>query len=411
MILNWFQWGLIAFLLIASAFFSSSETALFAMDDMRIRKLADKNSRKRIRTMLKNSSILLVTILLGNTVVNVAVSSLLESQLGIENALLSTAIVTVFLLFFGEITPKTVAIYRVETTSVFNSKILYPFYFIMKPVSRMVEGFSGAVLRLFKIFHKKEAEDKGLEHLSALQSIVSREQIFDEEEKKLIERVLNFAGREVWNIMTPRTKTLCVGKDHPLRDVIKLLKKNKYSKIPVYEGTDDNLVGVIFLSDVFPFVHHPDKLGEKTAGDVMKPMYFVPETKRLSEMLEDFKLKKIVIAAVIDEYGSALGIVTIADVLGEVVGELMDESFTLEKKLCRISKDRYQVAGDISLDDFNAYFGTDLESSEFETLAGYVIEQAGDIPDNNYVLDIGKYKLGILEKSEKHLEKLYVEKD
>ena len=239
--------------------------------------------------------------------------------------------------------------------------------------------------------------------------MVSREGIFEKEEKNLIESVLNFAGREVWNIMTPRTKVTSIEKEKPIKDIIRLFKRTKLSKIPVYAVTDDNIVGVAYLRDFFQYVHNPEKTSDKKAGDIMEPMYFVPETKKLSEMLEDFRKKKIRIAAVVDEYGSSLGIVTIADVLGEIVGELMDESFKLERKIIRIAKKRYLVSGDISLDDFNNYFHCELTSREYESLAGYMIELAGDIPENGYTLETDKCRIIIKDRSEKHIEWFIVE--
>lgn len=410
--MNWvfgLQWSLIGLFLLLSAFFSSSETALFALDDMKIQRLGNKDARKRIKTLLKSSSLLLITILLGNTLVNTATSSLLENKLLFENPLITTLVVTATLLFFGEITPKTIALMQVEQMAIMNSWILHPFFLIMKPVSRLIDLFSNGVLTLLKKLHKK-TDHADHDHLSALLSIVSREKLFDDDEKLLIERVLAFAGREVWNIMTPRTKTVAVDQNMPIKEVVKLFKKTRFSKLPVYEETDDNLVGVIYLRDIFQYVHNPDKPGDKKAGDIMESMYFVPETKRLSEMLEDFRSKKIRIAAVIDEYGSALGIVTIADVLGEIVGELMDESFTVENKVVRITKDRFMVSGDISLADVNAYFETDIESEEYETLAGYVIEKAGDIPEKGFGLDTGDYRIIVQERSEKHIELFLVER-
>jgi len=393
-----------------SAFFSSTETALFSLDEMKIKRLKYKNARKKIRLLLQNTSILLITILTGNTLVNTAATSLLERELGIGEILYSTIVVTAIILFLGEITPKTIAIMRVEAISSINSHFIYPVYFIFKPISSLINGFTDLITHFLKKIHKKKATDMSRDNLLALSSIVSREKIFNKEEKKLIESVINFTSRKVWNIMTPRTKVFSVEKNLLLKEVIKLEKKNKASKIPVYDQTDDNLVGVIYLRELFPYIYNPEKATEKKAADIMKPMYFVPETKNLPEMLEDFKRKKIQIAAVVDEYGSALGIVTIADVLGEIVGELMDESFVLEKKIIKLGKERYIVSGDISLDDFNDYFGSSLSSKEYETLAGYFIEKTRDIPQKGYSKEIEDYIITVKETTGKNIEQFIIEK-
>jgi CBS domain containing-hemolysin-like protein len=409
--LEWVSFLAIAVLLALSSFFSSSETALLALDEMKIKKLENKKDRKHIKEMIKRSSLLLIAILLGNTTVNTALISLLEKKLNIENVIYSTMVVTIIMLFFGEIFPKTIAIIRLEKIALFNSRLLYPFFILFKPLLSIVDWFTTKFLSLVKRLHRKESAELNKNEISTLLSIVSREEIFEREEKKLIKSVLHFAGREVWNIITPRTKVISVEKEAPIKEVIKLIKKTKVSKIPVYQNTDDNMVGVIYLRDVFQYVYNPEKGLNKKAHEIMEPMYFVPETKKLSEMLEDFRKKRIRIAAVIDEYGSSIGIVTVDDVLGEIVGELMDENFTLERKINRMGKDRFLVHGDISLVDFNTYFESALSSKEYETLAGYMIEKAGDIPDTGFSIDIENYKIIVKDRSEKKVECFVVEKE
>lgn len=409
MALDWSLTAISVVLMILSAFFSSSETALMSLDEIKIKKLRNKNSRRRIRILLRRSSLLLITVLFGGITVNTAAASVLEKLFGIESPVLSTIVVTAVILLLCEISPNIVAILRTESIAVFNSRILYPFYFFILPVSRLLDRFINILPDMIKKARQDEDEEDEADHLSALMSIVSREGIFSREEKKLIGSVLNFAGREVWNIMTPRINLVSVEKNAPVREIVKLIRKSKHSKIPVYENTDDNIVGLVHLKDIFPYAHNPDKTSDKKAGDIMTQMYFVPESKKLSEMLDDFKNKKVRAAAVVDEYGSSMGIVTVADVLGEIVGELMDERFTLRNQIIRLSQKRYLVNGDVSLDDFNRTFGADLSSKEYETLAGYVIQKAGDIPDEGYSTQVGKYRVVLREKSEKHIEKFIVE--
>ncbi len=400
---HWLNLIIIIFLLLLSAFFSSSETALFAMDEIRLKKMKSKNARSRIKFLLKRTSLLLITVLLGNTAANTAVSSLLSERLGISHALLSIVIVTAILLFFSEISPKTIAILRIEPVSRFNSRLLMPVFKLVKPLSVLIDSLVSRIINLISHIKKDENEiDSG--HISALMNIVSREGIFEKDEKELIESVLNFAGREVWNIMTPRTKVISIEKDKPVKDLIRLFKRTRLTKIPVYSGTDDNITGVVNLRAIFQFVHNPEKDKGMKVSDIQEQIYFVPETKKLSEMLEDFLKKKLGIAAVVDEYGSSLGIVTIADVLGEIVGEIMDESFKMERKIIRTGKKRFLVSGDISLDDFNGFFECGLSSSDYETLAGYMIELAGDIPESGYTFDTEKYRIIIKDRSEMHIE-------
>lgn len=409
--MEWIAYSIILLCLVMSAFFSSSETSLFALDEMKIKNLGSREDRKRIRGLLKNTSILLITILFGNTLVNMLVSSLIEQNIHIDNPLITTLIVTATLLVFGEIGPKTLALMHVEPVALFNSRILYYLNFVFKPIAIALNAFVNAIMKLINWLRpRKSNPDIDRDHLPALISIVSREDIFEKDERILVESVLKFAGREVWNIMTPRTKVVSIDQDQPVTGLIELFRKRPLSKIPVYSGTNDNITGVVHLRTVFPYFHNMEKVKNKKVRDLMESMYYVPETKKLSEMLEDFKRKNIRIAAVVDEYGYSLGIVTIADVLGEIVGEIMDESFKVEKRIHKESRGRFIVKGDLSLVDFNNFFKTDLSSNEYETIAGYIIEQTGDIPEKDFVLDIGNYRLSVGQKSDKHIESLVVDK-
>ncbi len=401
--------GIIVILLIFSAFFSSSETSLFAIDDIRLKNSFRGPKGRGVRQLLRQSSLLLIVILLGNTAVNVALSSLLEQSLNFQNMILTTIVATLIILVVGEITPKTIAMNRIEGVARFNSRLLKPFFFIFKPIARPIEIFSSLILKLLNHFHSENTElDE--KHLSALASIVSRDNFLNEDEKKLIESVLQFASREVWNIMTPRRKVMSIEKNQSISDVIAMIRKTRFSKIPVFDKTDDNIIGVIYLRSIFPFIHHPEKISTLTLEDMIEPMYFVPENKKLSEMLEDFQSKKFRLAAVVDEYGSAVGIVSRADVLGEIMGEMMDESFDIRKSILKISKTRWLVKGDISWVDFNDYFKTDLKSENFETIAGLFIERTGDLPETGDQLDTNHYTITVKERFENHIEKFLVEK-
>ncbi|MGA2142904.1 MAG: hemolysin family protein [Brevinematales bacterium] len=406
----WLNPALIVILLLLSGFFSSSETALFALDEMKLKNMHNKKDKRRIKVLLQNTSILLITILACNTAVNTAAAALIEKQLSIGSIVYSTIAVTVIILFIGDISPKTIAILREERIAALNSKMLYPIYILFSPITRLVNVLTTGFVDYLRRIHPKDSREPDRERLTAILSIVSREDIFNKDEKILIENIVHFTEREVWNIMTPRTKVFSIERGLLLKDLIRQAKRMKMSKIPVYERTDDNLVGMIYMKEIFHYFLYPEKIDNKKAEDIMESVYFVPETKKLSDMLDDFKKKKIRIAAVVDEYGSALGIVTMADVLGEIVGELMDESFTMEKKIIKLPKNRFLVSGELSLVDFNDYFQTELKSVDYETLAGYVIEMAGDIPDTGYSFETNGYNISVREKSDKTLELLMVEK-
>ncbi|MGC8765301.1 MAG: hemolysin family protein [Brevinematia bacterium] len=392
-----------------SAFFSSSETALFSLDEIKIKKIKDRKEARTIKNLLKKPSILLITILLGNTIANILISSSMEKILPFKNTILITITVTLLILIFGEIIPKTIAILVPERVSKLSSLPLYFMITLLKPALKVVDRFVFRLTGLLKRKGKKSEEETNKDIIFALKSIVAREDIFNREERELIENVLMFAGKEVWNIMTPRNKIISIEKTASIDEVIQCIRKNKFSKIPVYEGTNDNITGYIEIKDILTGTLETEK-GDFSIEKFIKPMYFVPETKRLSEMLADFEKKNIKIATVIDEYGSALGIVTLSDVLGEILGEIIDESFKVENKIFQLSDEKFLVSGDIGIDDFNEFFDTKIESGNFETLAGYIIERYGDIPDEGYSTKIDNLAIIVKKKKQSHIEQFLVEK-
>lgn len=408
MLFSYLSLPLVVSLLFLSAFFSSSESAFYSLDEIRLKKIKHKKTKKLIKNLLNNGSLLLIAILIGNTIVNILISSTLESVLPIKSEIITTFVITGIILLFGETLPKMIAIFFPEKIS---SIFSYPLYFIVKisnPLLRVIDKIVMKLIKIIKRKNRRSEEEYNKEIIFALESIVSREEIFDSEEKDLIENVLSFARREVWNIMTPRNKIISIDKNDSPEEILKLLKTQKFSKIPVYEGTNDNIIGYIDLKDFL--LYYETQKEDFKIENILKPMYFVPETKKLSDMLLDFEKKQLKVATVIDEYGSALGIVTLSDVLGEILGEIIDESFKIENKIIKITDDRYLVYGDISFQDFIDFFGIESEGGDFETLAGFVIEKAGDIPDEGFSIKLNNLTITVKKKNHTHIEQFIVEK-
>jgi len=395
-------------LLLLSGMFSSSETVFVGLDETRIRTGKFARIRKKLRHLAKQSGAVLVMVLVLNTMVNILFSSLISQQFSGLSALESSLLITGLVLFFGEMFPKTLSILKPEAMILMHTSWFYPLFLALSPMAQLIYRGIEKMIRFLHRFHASSHEDTREVKIEALLSIVSRENLFSEEEKDMIESVLNFAKREVWNIMTPRNRIVSVPVDMSIVEILKVCEKSHFSKIPVYEDTEDNLVGVVYIQDLLEYVHR-EKKQFKIARDIMQPLYYVPETKKLSDMLEDFKQKKLRIAAVVDEYGLAVGIVTIADVLGDIAGEVMDETFGLQKKIVKLSGNRFQVSGDISLMDFNDYFDSHLQSETYETLAGYLIEQYGDIPEKGVVLKSENFTFTIQKSTDKQIESVIVE--
>jgi|GEM_PF-1460312 len=394
-------------LLVLSAMFSSSETVFVGLDETRLRTSRFSRIRKQLRFFVKRGGSVLIVVLLLNNMINILFSSLFSQKIAIENPFLSSLLITAVVLFFGEMLPKTFSILKMDTMIMVNTVWFYPLFRVFEPLATLVYKGVERSMRFLRKWHVSQDNDKEI-RIETLLSIVSRENIFSEKEQDMVESVLNFAKREVWNIMTPRVKVVSVAADTPIPEILKLCEKSHFSKIPVYEETEDNLIGVVYIQDLLEYVHR-NKRNMKVARDIMQPLYYVPETKKLSEMLEDFKQKKLRMAVVVDEYGLAVGIVTIADVLGDIAGEVMDETFGLQKKIVKLSSYRYQVSGDVSLMDFNDFFDAHLQSEVYETLAGYLIEKYGDIPERGTVIQAENFVFTIQKSSDKQIETVIVE--
>ncbi|MCX7820447.1 MAG: hemolysin family protein [Brevinematales bacterium] len=409
MLFSYLSFPLVVSLLFMSAFFSSSESAFYSLDELKLKKIKHKKTKKLIKNLLSKGSLLLIAILIGNTIVNILISATLEKILPLHNEILTTLIITGIILLFGETLPKIIAIFFPDKIS---SIFSYPLYFIIKISSPILTIIDKTILKLMKLIkrkNKKSEEEYNKDIIFALESIVSREEIFDSEEKDLIENVLSFARREVWNIMTPRNKIISIDKNDPPEEILKILKTQKFSKIPVYEGTNDNIIGYIDLKDFL--IYYENQKENFKIDNILKQMYFVPETKKLSDMLLDFEKKQLKIATVIDEYGSALGIVTLSDVLGEILGEIIDESFKIENKIIKITEEKYLVYGDISFQDFIDFFEIETEGGDFETLAGFVIDKAEDIPDEGFSVKLNNLTITVKKKNHTHIEQFIVEKN
>ncbi len=393
----------VIFFIFLSAFFSSSETAFYSLDEIKIKRIKNKKVKKIINNLLKQSTLMLIAILLGNTIVNIIISSSLEAILPFKNEILTIIVITCIILLFGESLPKTLAIILSDKISTIFA---YPLYYFIKILNPLLKIIDKIILKLIKLIKRKnKEEDNNRDIIFVLESIVSREEIFEEEEKDLIENVLSFARKEVWNIMTPRNKVVSFDIDDKIENLEKMLK---FSKIPVYKGTNDNIIGYIDVKDFL--IARLNQKDNFKLENIIKPMYFVPETKKLSDMLNDFEKKGLKIATVIDEYGSALGIVTISDVLGEILGEIIDESFKIENKIIKISDEKFLVHGDISFKDFVDFFEIETESGDFETLAGFVIQKAGDIPEEGFSIKLNELKIIVKKKNHTHIEEFIVEK-
>ncbi|MGL5254348.1 MAG: hemolysin family protein [Brevinema sp.] len=396
----------ILFFMFCSAFFSATETALFSLDEIKIRSFSSSQA-KQIRKLLQRSSDVLVTLLTVNTITNIILTTLISAFLGIVGIempfLLASMIVASIIIIFGEILPKTFATVFTLDLVPLTLKPVRILVILFSFLTRPIHKISLAVTEYFQ--HHLPEEDTKEDRRTALYNVVVRGKFLKDEEKLLIGRVLSLAERHVTEIMTPRPRVFSVNITESLSDIKTELLSEQHSRIPVHQDQDSQVVGVMSIEDIILAQRDPEK-HNLTAGDLMQPFYYIPESKTLAGILEDFRKRHIEIAAVVDEYGDFLGVITLSDILGELVGAVADEDF--EDDITQLMPNRYVVRGETTLIDFNQTFHTRLESQEYETIAGYLIEEEGGIPPLYSSFEIENLVITVRERTSTRVESLSV---
>ena len=366
---------LLILLLFLSSLYSGSETAYFSLSKVSLRKLTSKyRSSKRIKRLLKDPHSLLITILIGNMIVNVYFSGIatqmLVPLLKGEGVILSIIIVTFLLLIFGEITPKSVALKNPFKFSVFSSQFLLISFYLFSPVRTLLKSLTDIFLRPVK---KKTDVTLTEDEFDALIEISEKEKVLDKKEREMIRSLLEFTETEVSQIMTPRIDIHAAPIDMEQSDFIQFLKKVKFSKIPIYEESLDKIIGVVYSKDVFL---NPQK---KFTEFIREPI-FVPESMKIDELLKELYSKNERIAIVVDEYGGTAGLVTLEDILEEIFGEIYDEFEFPKVPIRKLKEEVYLVSGKTSIKEINQKLKLNLPEEEFDTIAGLILDILGRIP-------------------------------
>ncbi len=371
---------LLAVLIILSGLFSASETALFSLSKIRLRRLSSKHPKagKVVSDLLDHPRNTLTSILVGNMLVNVTISGLVTSmsviafgEVGLGIAMGS---LTFVLLIFGELTPKTFAIRNAQSFSLVIAKPLFVFSKLIFPLRWLLKKITDFFYLL--LVGKRQVKEPLVtqRELQTLVSMGEKEGILDKDEKQMIHAVFDFSQRGVDEIMTPRVDIIAAGKEISCSELIHIMEESKHNKIPIYEETIDSIKGVVYMKDA---VLDPKPDWQR----LTKPVLFVPETKKIDDLLIEFQSKKIYIAIVVDEYGGTSGLVTMEDILEEIVGEIRDEYDKAEGKIVTLDKDTFRIDGGVSIYDVNEELKLSLQTEEAETLGGYVLALFDKIPE------------------------------
>lgn len=405
---------LLLILLILSGIFSASETALMSLNKIKLRKMEEDNVKnlKTLSRIMEDQSKLLSTILVANNIVNIGASSiataLLMNLVGASGVPIATFIMTVLILIFGEITPKSISSNNPEKMSLLVCKFISLMMTIFSPIVSVLDLFRKLI---FKILRIDENNDQPLiteEELLTYVNVSHEEGVIEVEEKEIIHNVFAFGDLQAKQAMVNRMDIVAVEKSITYEELINVFEKEKFSRIPVYEENIDGIIGIINLKSI-AFLNESQKESFDVTQYMIEP-FFTYEFKNVSELLEDLKKKKTHMAIVLDEYGGTSGLITVENLLEEIVGDISDEFDSEELDVVKINDTEYKVKGYTSLTDVNEIIGLDLESEEVDSLAGYIIEQTKGFPDQSEEIDINGVKFTIEDVEKNKINIIKVEK-
>lgn len=378
-------------LLILSAFFSSAETALSCANKMRIRSLANEGNEraKRVQKIHENYSKMLSAILIGNNIVNIAASSLVTTftirLIGNTFVGIATGLLTLLVLIFGEIVPKTWAGSNADKIALAYSGIISILMFVLTPVIFIVDKIASGII---KLFHMNSGSDTKLiteGELRTYMDVSKEEGVIEHEEHHIINNIFDFSDSIAEDIMIPRIDMTVVASTASYDEVLMLFRKTMYSRLPVYEDTPDNIIGMIHMKDLF-FWKDETKFKIKK---LMRDLHYTYEKKKTSDLLMEMRSKAMNLAIVLDEYGSAVGMITMEDLLEEIVGEIRDEYDDDEAMFIRkVNASTYLIDASRKLIDINDALSLSITSEDYDTLGGIMIEKLDRLPEVNEIVSL-----------------------
>ena len=408
---------ILCLLLVASALISSSETAFFSLKPADLEDLESRNDNKSqlVLKLCEKPKTLLATILIGNNFVNVTITLLatyiVSEMFDMVNHptaafVMEVIIITSLVLIIGEITPKIIAAKRPAKIARFMARPLQVLITLFRPLSRLLVRSTSF---MDKHLEKKKAEIS-MDDLSAAVEIAT-ESSTPLDEKKMLKGIATFTEKEVSNVMKPRIDIIAVEHDMPFQDMLAIVIKSGFSRIPVYEETLDKVSGILYVKDLLPYLDAQSYEWQK----LIRPAFFVPENRKINDLFQDFREKKIHIAIVVDEYGGTSGLITMEDVIEEIVGEINDEfdNVKQEQHYTKIDDSTYLFKAQTSIVDFCKVFNVSENyfepmQGEADTLAGLVLEIEGRIPEVGFSFNIEKFHFEITEADTRHIIQIKV---
>ena len=379
-----YQIIILLILLALSAFFSSNETALMSVNKIRLRSLADEGNKRAAMALdiLENQTPkLLSAILIGNNIVNISASSLattLAYSFGGYMVSIVTVILTVLILIFGEITPKNYATINAERLTLRYIPVFKFLMTIMTPVIFIINLFSRGVMRLMRVDPDAASKAMTEEELRTIVDVSHEDGVIESDEKEMIYNVFDLGDATAKDIMVPRVHVTFADVESTYDELIEIFREDKFTRLPVYKDSQNNIVGIINMKDLLLY----DNTKEFHIRDILREAYFTYEYKNISELLVEMRESSFNIAIVLDEYGETSGLITLEDILEEIVGEIHDEYDENEEDFVQeVGEREYLIEGSTNLDDLNDRLDLDLTSEDYDSLGGFIIEHLDRLPE------------------------------
>ena len=378
-----FQLIILVILLLLSAFFSSAETALTTANRIRILTMAEDGNKRaaRVLKITSDSGKMLSAILIGNNIVNLSASSITTSLairlFGNVGAGIATGILTALILIFGEISPKTLATIHAESLAMAYSGIIQLLMTVMTPLIYIINQLSLIFLRLLRVDPNKNRNTMTEEELKTIVDVSHESGVIETGEHEMIHNVFDFGDAQAKEIMTPRIDMTFADVTSTYHDILEIYRQNHYTRIPVYEDTTDNVIGILNMKDLLLY----EDVEHFVIKNILREPFFTYEQKNTAELFLEMQSKSINLAIVLDEYGITAGMVTMEDLLEEIVGDIHDEyDASKEEQLSRISNTEYLVNGSMNLDDLCDDLDIRLTSDDYDSIGGYFIGRCGHLP-------------------------------
>ena len=405
------EWGLLAFLLIMSAFFSGSETALMSLSRLRMHHLIEMGipGAAVLKKLLDNPNRLLATILVGNNIVNIGASVLAASisirlfgQAGVGIAI---GVLTLLMLIFGEITPKTYAATNGEKLALWVARPISWFEVIFYPAIKVLSAISHFLIR--RLGGKVHPDRTFIteEEIRTIINLGEDQGIIESQEQKIITSVFELNDTLVREVMLPRVDIVALPAEAALIKAWELLVESAHSRLPVYQNSLDNVVGILHAKDL---LKHCQQFGDKTVKDVMRRPYFVTETKKISELLKDLKRERTAIAIVLDEFGGTAGVAFLDDLMETIIGEIRDEFDVFEPLIKMVGPDEFLVSPRISVEEINKLMGLNLPQEDYDTIGGLIFHLFGHVPAKDESMEFSDVLFTVNEVEDNSIKKIQI---